>query len=145
MESPVGTDEVVDTHHKNMYDTIMDITHGKGSTLVFDTVGGSMFETSVSLLAHKGRLLEIAATKERRVCFDLRDFYHREARLFGVDSLQLDVVACSRSLAKLKAGFESRKLIPSPITKTYTLEEAAHAYKTVARGDADGKVVLMMR
>jgi D-arabinose 1-dehydrogenase-like Zn-dependent alcohol dehydrogenase len=54
-------------------------------------------------------------------------------------------VACSRSLAKLKAGFESRKLIPSPITKTYTLEEAAHAYKTVARGDADGKVVLMMR
>jgi len=140
----LGADEVVDTSHKNMREAIFDITHGKGATLVFDTVGGNMVEKSLSLLAQKGRLLEISATKERRVSFDLRDFYHREARLFGVDSLQLDVTACSKILEKLKSGFEMGKLKPSPITKSYLLEEAVQAYKTVVQGDTAGKVVLMM-
>jgi len=37
-------------------------------------------------LALRGRLVEIAATGGREVCFDLADFYHNESRLYGVDT-----------------------------------------------------------
>jgi NADPH:quinone reductase len=43
-------------------------TDGRGVDVVFDAVGGVMFKTALSCLAHKGRLIEIAATGRRRVC-----------------------------------------------------------------------------
>lgn len=141
----LGAHEVVDQSQRDLREAIMEITGGKGSTLVFDTIGGSMFETSLSLLAQKGRLLEIAASKERRVSFDLRDFYHREARLFGVDSLQRDVSACNAILEQLKPGFESQTLKPMSIGKRYPLEEAATAYQAVAHGESGGKIVFSLR
>ena len=123
----------------------MDITGGKGSTLVFDTVGGSMFESRFSLLAHKGRLLEIAASRERRVSFDLPDSYHREARLFGFSPYKRDGSACRAILDQLKPGFESQILKPIPLGKRYSLEKAVTAYQAVAHGRIDGKVVFTLR
>lgn len=55
-------------------------TNGKGADVVFDLVGGVMFRSALNSLAHGGRLIEIAATGRREVCFDLVDFYHNEAR-----------------------------------------------------------------
>jgi NADPH:quinone reductase-like Zn-dependent oxidoreductase len=104
-----------------------------------------MFETSLSLLAQQGRLLEIAASGGRRVSFDLRDFYHREARLFGVDSLQRNGKACRAILEQLKPGFECQALKPMPISKRYPLEEAAIAYQAVAHGKSGGKIVFSLR
>jgi NADPH:quinone reductase-like Zn-dependent oxidoreductase len=49
-------------------------TEGKGANVVFDLVGGVMFRSAVNSLALGGRLIEIAATSRREVCFDLIDF-----------------------------------------------------------------------
>jgi NADPH:quinone reductase len=140
----LGAHEVVDTSQHEIRKAIMDITDRKGSTLVFDTVGGNLFETSLSLLAQKGRLLEISATHERRVSFDLRDFYHREAHLIGVDSLQKDGNACRAILEQLKPGFECQAFKPMAISKRYPLEDALTAYRTVARGEGGGKVMFSL-
>jgi threonine dehydrogenase-like Zn-dependent dehydrogenase len=56
-------------------------TGGKGADVVFDLVGGVMFRNAVNSLALRGRLVEIAATGQREVSFDLADFYHNESRL----------------------------------------------------------------
>jgi NADPH:quinone reductase and related Zn-dependent oxidoreductases len=130
----LGADNVINTSQDDMQKAVMDLTGGRGATLVFDTVGGGMFEPCLGLLAQRGRQIEIAATTVRRVSFDLRDFYHREARLFGVDSLRLDVSAAGAILAQLKDAFEAGVLRPSPIAQQYTLEEAAQAYEHVLRG-----------
>lgn len=103
-----------------------------------------MFEPCLGLLAQRGRQIEIAATTIRKVSFDLRDFYHRETRLFGVDSLQLGVSAAGAILNQLKSGFESGVLRPAPLAKTYRLEEAQQAYEHVAHG-TEGKIVLLPR
>ena len=57
-------------------------TAGKGADVVFDLVGGIMFRHAVNSLALRGRLVEIAATGQREVSFDLADFYHNESRLY---------------------------------------------------------------
>ena len=140
----VGADEVINTNQTAMREAVMDLTKGRGASLVFDTVGGALFEPCLQLLAQRGRQIEIAATSERRVSFDLRNFYHREARLFGVDSLQLDVSTASALLAKLRGGFETGAFAPSPIAKTYSLAQGQQAYEDVLHG-REGKVVLMLR
>jgi NADPH:quinone reductase len=116
-------------------------TGGKGADVVFDLVGGVMFRSAVNSLALRGRLVEIAATGQREVSFDLADFYHNESRLFGVDTLKRDLTASAEVLEALTPGFVVRDYRAAPITETCGLGEAQEAYRKVAAGAA-GRIVL---
>jgi NADPH:quinone reductase-like Zn-dependent oxidoreductase len=114
---------------------------GDGAAVVFDTVGGSMFETALRMLAHRGRLVEISATDRRQVSFDLADFYHNESQLFGVDTLKRDLTGSAGMLEDMAAGFEQGFYLPPVIEAVFDLEQAQEAYRLVARGTR-GRVVL---
>ena len=116
-------------------------TGGKGADVVFDLVGGVMFRTAVNCLALRGRLVEIAATGQREVSFDIADFYHNESRLFGVDTLKRDLAASAEVLDALTPGFLAGDYRAAPIAETCGLGEAQAAYRKVAAGSA-GRVVL---
>jgi NADPH:quinone reductase len=117
------------------------VTDGKAADVVFDLVGGVMFRSSLDCLAHGGRLIEIAATGQREVCFDLRDFYHNEHRLFGLDTMRIDLTASARVLDRLAPGFLTGEYRAAPIAKTFGLSDAQEAYREVAAGAA-GRIVL---
>jgi len=117
-------------------------TEGRGADVVFDTVGGVMFETALACLAVGGRLVEISATGQRRVSFDLLDFYHKRQSIHGVDTLALDAVACGRLLAEMYRGFAIGELRAPAPAGVYPLDRAAEAYQYVAAGAA-GKVLLI--
>jgi NADPH:quinone reductase len=116
-------------------------TNDNGADVVFDLVGGVMFRSALDSLAHGGRLIEIAATGQREVCFDLRDFYHNEDRLFGLDTMRIDLTASARMLDKLAPGFLTGEYRAAPIAKTFGLSDAQEAFREVAAGAA-GRVVL---
>lgn len=120
---------------------VRSFTQGRGADVVFDTVGGPTFETALKLLAHRGRLIEITSGKDRRVSFDLVDFYHNEAQLFGVDSIKRDLGASARILRELAPGFESGAFLPPLISQVLPLDRAQEAYELVSRGQT-GRVVL---
>jgi NADPH2:quinone reductase len=117
------------------------VTDGKGADVVFDLVGGIMFRRAVNCLALGGRLVEIAATGQREVNFDLTDFYHNESRLFGVDTLKRDFTASAKVLDALTPGFVAGDFSAAPIVEICRLGEAQDAYRKVAAG-AVGRVVL---
>lgn len=116
-------------------------TGGKGADVVFDLVGGVMFRDAIACLALRGRLVEIAATGQREVSFDLRDFYHNESRLFGVDTLKRDLTASAEVLEALAPGFVAGDYRAAPMAETCGLGEAREAYRKVAAGAA-GRIVL---
>jgi len=116
-------------------------TGGKGADVVFDLVGGVMFRPAVNCLALGGRLVEIAATGQREVTFDLADFYHNESRLLGIDTLKRDLTASARVLEALTPGFVAGDYRAAPIAATFGLAEAQAAYRKVAAGTA-GRIVL---
>jgi NADPH:quinone reductase len=116
-------------------------TGGKGADVVFDLVGGVMFRSAANSLALRGRLVEIAATGQREVSFDLPDFYHNESRLFGVDTLKRDLTASAEVLTALTPGFVAGDYRAAPIAETCGLGEAQEAYRKVAAGAA-GRIVL---
>src|SRR3984885_9603759 len=106
-------------------------TDGKGADVVFDLVGGVMFRNALNSLALRGRLVEIAATGQREVSFDIADFYHNESRLYGVDTLKRDLTASAEVLAALTPGFIAGEYRAAPITETCGLGDAEEAYRKV--------------
>jgi NADPH:quinone reductase len=116
-------------------------THGKGADVVFDLVGGVMFRSALNSLAHGGRLIEISATGQREVSFDLVDFYHNEDRLFGLDTMKIDLTASAKVLDRLAPGFATGEYRAASIAKTFGLGSAQEAYREVAAGAA-GRIVL---
>ena len=117
-------------------------TSGRGAEVVFDAVGGPMFEPSLKSLARRGRQTEIASVGDRRVSFDLLDFYHNESRLFGVDTRQRDAVASAALLETLTPVFEHGAFKAPMIDRVIPLSEGRAAYDQVARGEARGRLVL---
>jgi NADPH2:quinone reductase len=135
-------DAVIDSLRADWPQEVVRLTQGKGADIVYDTVGGVMFEPSLQTLGRRGRQIMISATGKRRVEFDALHFYHQELQLFGADSRKLDVAASARMLDELAPGFEHGDYDPPLIAATYPLEKAQEAYAAVAKG-THGRVVLV--
>jgi NADPH:quinone reductase len=121
---------------------IRSATKERGADVVFDSVGGPMFEPGLKSLAQRGRQLEIASAVDRRVSFDLIDFYHNEVQLFGVDTRARDAIASAALLEGLVPFFEHATFRPPSIDRVVALVDGRSAYDEVDRGEVRGRIVL---
>ncbi len=101
-----------------------------------------MFEPCAQSLANRGRQVALASTDGSRVSFDLVDFYHREGRLLGVDTLKLSFLECAEILEALLPGIEQGSYPPPPL-ETLPLDEAPAAYRRIDSGAAKKKLVIV--
>jgi NADPH:quinone reductase-like Zn-dependent oxidoreductase len=136
-----GVDAVINTTTEDVRERVFEVTKGKGADAVFDTVGGSMFEPALRSLRIGGRHIAITSTGERRVCFDLVDFYHNRSRLIGVDSMKFTPGDVGAIADELCAGFEANALKVPPI-KAVPFKNAVEAYEEIASGREGTKQVL---
>ena len=136
-----GTESVINTKTEDLPGRIRALTAGKGADLVFDTVGGPMFEPALRSLGFRGRHVAITSTGDPRVSFNLIDFYHNFSKLLGVDSNGLTMREVSEIMAELNRGFESEALEP-PSIETVPFEQAPDAYDRGATGKIKTKQVL---
>ncbi len=60
-----GADITIDYTQDNFRDLVMDVTDGKGADVVFDPVGGDVFERSLRCMAWGGRILVVGFTSGR--------------------------------------------------------------------------------
>jgi NADPH2:quinone reductase len=137
-------DDSIDTSPEDLIESVQRLTGGTGVDLVFDTVGGLMFEPCLKTLRRGGRQVEISCSGDRRVSFDLIDFYHQELTLHGVDSLKWELEESAGILDQLRPGFDSGCLTP-PITQAYSLAQAEDAYEAIASGKAASKLIVTPR
>src|ERR1700756_4591264 len=140
-EPPSGAAAVINTKTEDLPKRVFELTDGKGADAVFDTVGGAMFEPALRCLRIGGRQIAITSTGERRVCFDLIDFYHNKSRLIGVDTMKLTPRDVATIAEKLRPGFEAGALKP-PAVETVPFVSAIQAYERVATGKTKTKQVL---
>ena len=141
-EAPVE-DVIVDALDPKLPAILRSLNDGKGADVVLNAACGAMFPIGLTLLAHRGRQIEITAPTERRASFDLVDFYHNESRLIGLDTLKRDLDASARILEKLADRFVSGVYRPHAIGHIFPLEQARQAYERVLEGRG-GRVVLRM-
>jgi NADPH:quinone reductase-like Zn-dependent oxidoreductase len=117
-------------------------TQGKGADVVFDVVGGPLFEPCLASLARRGRQVAIASTGQPRVSLNLLDFYHNESRLLGLDTLKLGFAEAAAILRQLAPGFESGEF-PASDCQTFPLHRAPEIYRQMHESKLKGKVVLI--
>ena len=135
-------DEFIVAEDRRLEVGVRELTKGRGADVVFDTVGGPLFESALKSLTHRGRILEISSVGDRRVSFDLIDFYHNESRLFGVDTRSRNAVASSALLDALTPFFEQGTFGPPAVHRVFPLTDGVKAYEELGRGHVRGRLVL---
>jgi NADPH:quinone reductase len=141
-DNPSKADAIINTTAQDLPQAVRALTSGKGADLVLDAVGGPMFEPSLKSLRQAGRQIAISSTKDRRVSFDLVDFYHNLSRLIGVDTMKQTGAEIANVMNGLRAGFEEGYLQP-PAIVTWPFERAIEAYEAVAKGGTPTKQILI--
>ena len=120
-------------------------TDGRGVDVVFDAVGGSLFEPSLRCLATGGRQVAISSSPEPKVTFNLVDFYHNESHLIGLDSIHLSFQDTGRILRELLPYFESGHFAPPRDLVPVGFDGVLSAYRKLSEGHTSGKYVFVPR
>ena len=117
-------------------------TENRGVEVCLDAVGGPLFATALASLGLAGRLAVIVTKGDGNVTFNLRDFYHRQLRLLGVDTLKRSAVESAAVYRELTPLFESGAL-KAEEPEHVPLEDGVEAYRRLDAG-AKGKIALVM-
>lgn len=137
-----STIQCIFLNKEKLGEAINRLTNGRGVDLIFDAVGGPLFEPCLESLSQHGRQVVIACVGDPRVSFNLVDFYHKQAHLIGVDTLKLSFEECANILKALVPGMESGLFIPETIDEI-SLSDAPKAYEEIMIGKSKNKKVIV--
>ena len=136
----LGADELINYREKDFVEDIKRITQRRGVDVVFEHIGGQVFEKSITILAKGGRLVTCGATTEYLVKTDIRYVYSRHQSILGswmggkhelIEVLKFFGTAAS----------PDRTLRPV-IDRVFPLSEAADAQRRMEERSNFGKIVL---
>jgi NADPH:quinone reductase-like Zn-dependent oxidoreductase len=108
-----------------------------GADVVFDPVGGSVFERSLAALARGGRLVTPGALESPNVSFNLWTVIGKGARIIGTGGASVSTEQLDQ-LIELAAKGE----LSPVIDRELPLAEAAEAHRLIEERQVFGKIVL---
>lgn len=126
---------------------VRDATGGRGVDLVIDFTGGPEIGSHLAALANRGRLVLVGLVSGRKAEVDLGPILSRRLKVIGSvlrarpreEKARLTADFAAFALPRLRDG-----RLRSVVDRTFPLERAAEAYKTLERGGVFGKVILSM-
>lgn len=139
-----GADDTIDYSSENLRDRLADLTGGKGVDVIFDPVGGDLFDQAVRRIAWEGRYLVIGFASGRIPALPANIALLKNASLVGLfwgAYLQRNPAVIRDSFSQLLEWFAAGELKPH-IHKTFPLDEAPAALRELTQRRALGKVVL---
>ncbi len=142
-----GADYVINYTTQNIKDEVKKITRDKGADVIYDPVGGDVFDTSLRCIAFKGRLLVIGFASGRIPTPPVNLLLLKECSLVGVfwGALQQRAPDLLRSgLEELSRWHAEGKLKPH-VSMTFPLAETAKAVRTLLERKQTGKIVIKVR
>jgi NADPH:quinone reductase-like Zn-dependent oxidoreductase len=131
----LGADNVINYRTNDFVEEIRRLTDKRGVDVVFEHIGGEVFEKSLTVIRKGGRLVTCGATTEYLGKVDLRYVYSRHLSIFG------SYMGTKRELLEALKFFEEGKLRPV-IDAVFPLSQAADAQKRMEERKHFGKIVL---
>ena len=130
----LGADELINYREKDFAEEVRRLTEKRGVDVVFEHIGGEVFEKSVTVLAKGGRLVTCGATTAYNCNVDIRYVYSRHQTIYG------SWMGGKPELPEVLAYFPG-KLKPV-IDSLFPLEKAADAHRKMESRENFGKIVL---
>jgi NADPH:quinone reductase len=140
-----GAEHLINTSTENLRDRIKEITGGKGVDVVYDPVGGDLFDQAVRSLNWEGRLLVIGFASGRIPEVPANMTLVKNSSIVGVfwgAYAGRNPKVLTGSLLKL-LGWHAEGNLKPHISATYPLENAADALFALINRQSTGKVVIM--
>jgi NADPH2:quinone reductase len=140
----LGVDEVVNYRSHDVRERVLEMTNGRGADVIYDPVGGDLFDASSRFIAKEGRLLIIGFASGRIPSIAANRLLLKEAAAIGV----LYGAWKAREPEKAHANLEAlAKLCQSGairphVWKRFPFSRAAEALSALTARDVVGKVVL---
>jgi NADPH:quinone reductase-like Zn-dependent oxidoreductase len=131
----VGADEVVVTSEQDYVTEIKRLTGRAGADVIFDHVGGDLFDRAIAATAWGGRIVICGATAGFSARFDLRQIFFRQIEVLG------STMGSKGDLAEaLPLILDGR--LRATVDRVVPLWEAREAHQALEARRVFGKVVL---
>jgi NADPH:quinone reductase-like Zn-dependent oxidoreductase len=131
----LGATHTIDYRQGDFVRRVREITEGKGVEVVFDHVGGEVFERSLKALAWAGRIVLCGATADPHASLNLRAVFYKSLSILG------STMGSLADLHELLRYFAAGRL-RAVVDRTLPFEEAPAAQRLLESRAAFGKVVL---
>lgn len=141
-----GADEIIQYTTENLRDRVKELTDGKGVDVVYDPVGGDIFDQAVRRVAWEGRYLVIGFASGRIPELPANIPLLKNASIVGVfwgAYLMNDPSVIRNSFQQLLTWYTEGKLNPH-IHKTFAMDDAPLALLELMERRAMGKVLIRM-
>ena len=142
-----GADHLINYSEQSLKDELKTLTKGQGVDVIYDPVGGPLFEEAFRSIAWNGRMLVIGFASGEIPALPANLPLLKGAALIGVfwgafaQRQPQDNVA---NFQQLFAWFAEGKLKPL-VSQTFPLDQAAAAINALGQRKAVGKVVVQVR
>ena len=139
-----GADHLINYTNTSLKDGIHEITAGDGADVIYDPVGGELFEQSLRAVAWRGRVLVIGFTSGQISKIPANLPLLKGSSIVGVfwgRFTEEEPEASAANTAELFRLFQEGKLRPH-VSETYPLEESALALEALAARRVKGKIVI---
>ena len=140
-----GADVCIDYRTEAWVERVRRETHGEGAHVVFDPVGGDVFDGSTRCIAFEGRLLVIGFTGGRIAEVATNRVLLKNFSVVGVHwglYRQRNATTVRRWMVELLKLAEARELQPV-VWRAFPLQRASQALAAISSRESYGKVVLI--
>ena len=140
-----GADHLIRYDREDVRDRVLEITDGEGANVVFDPVGGGVFDASLRCVAWEGTVLVIGFAAGRIPEAPAWRLLLKSCAVIGVDwggYLRREPETVRTATQEALRWYTEGALDPTP-SNTFPLEEAAKALEAQAARGLRGKAVLV--
>ena len=133
--SELGMDVGINHASQDVVEEVMRVTDGRGVDLVFEHVGGELFQKGLDSLGKDGRLVICGGHSGEVVPFDIIPFFRMQRQIIGSFTYnRLEVQACLELASQGK--------ITPLVHRSFPLADAREAMATMERREHFGKILL---
>ena len=140
-------DYLVNYNECDLKESVKDLTKGRGADVIYDPVGGDLFDQCCRCINWNGRLLVIGFTSGRIPSYKANLALLKGSSMIGVFLGRFrkdEPAAYEQNFKELLDMYRAGKLNPI-VTKSFSLEEYADAFNIFTKRKVMGKVTLEIK
>lgn len=142
-----GADELINYSDGNLKDKVKKLTGGVGADVIYDPVGGDLFDQAARCINWKGRLLVIGFASGTIPKYPINLALLKGCQLVGVfwgDFRRREPDVHDQNVRELFQLFEDGKIKPL-VSQTFSLQDYAAALNVFVERKAIGKIVIEVK
>ncbi len=142
-----GADELIDYSDGLLKDKVKELTSGKGADVIYDPVGGDMFDQCMRCINWKGRILVVGFTAGSIPKVPINLILLKGCQLVGVfygAFTAREPAENAKNFSELLQFYEEGRIHPH-VGQEFSMQHYAEALRCLSNREAIGKVVLNIK